>query len=146
MRLSKKSSIRKFNTKGEGRDHSLWKFCTQNFPKSCNAAYVLKYVLSCYMKATGEFVILGWSVPVKAWTQTFPARNYELEHQFRLIINHYAKSQSNIRRERGHVYKSQVVAFDATLVNTTAKENLENTKYKWLGGCFSVSFSSMFWK
>ena len=54
----------------------------------------------------------------------------ELEQRFRLIINHYAKSQSNIRTERGHVYKPRVVAFDATLVSTTAKGHLENTKYK----------------
>ena len=38
-----------------------------------------------------------------------------------------------------------MVAADAnTLVSTIAKENLENTKYKILGGCFSVVFSSIF--
>ena len=53
----------------------------------------------------------------------------------------------NIRRKRHHAYKSRVVAFDAnTVVNTTAKEHLENTKYKWPGGCFNGSVSSIVWK
>ena len=38
-----------------------------------------------------------------------------------------------------------MAVFDAnTLISTTAKEHLENTKHKWLGGYFIVSFSEMF--
>ena len=47
-----------------------------------------KYVLSCSLKLTGKFVILGWFVLVIAWTQTSPARNNKHKRQFILIINH----------------------------------------------------------
>ena len=61
----------------------LWKENAVTVPE-----YVPEYVFSYCLKATEEFVILGWSVLIKVWLQTFPVKNYKDEHQFRLIINH----------------------------------------------------------
>ena len=93
---------------------TICKTSWETYGLNCKVAYVPKYVLRCCLKATAEFVILDyWTVLVKALTQTFPDKNYEHEHQFRWIIYHKPSVQSNIRRKGGHVYKSQVVAFDA---------------------------------
>lgn len=96
---------------GECRDHSLSRLLKASMV-NCHAVYVLKRVVNS-LKVTEEFVIQSWSVLVSAWTRTFPARNYEYEHQIRLIINYWVTAPSNIRGKRGHEYKSRVTAFDA---------------------------------
>ena len=96
---------------------------------------------------TGEFVILGWSALIKAWLQTFPVSNYKHEHLFRLIINHKVSVPRNLRKKRSHVInrKRLLLMQRNTVLNTTRKKHLENTKYKSLGGWFSVTASSVFW-
>ena len=96
---------------GECREHSLSRLLKASMV-NCHAVYVLKRVVNS-LKVTEEFVIQSWSVLVSAWTRTFPARNYEYEHQIRLIINYWVTAPSNIRGKRGHEYKSRVTVFDA---------------------------------
>ena len=52
-----------------------------------------------------------------------------------------------MRRKRSHVINPNwfILMRRNTVVNATGKKHLENTKYKLLGGCFSVTASSVFW-
>ena len=109
--LEKHVQSENFCMKGECRDHSLSRLLKASLV-NFHAVYVLKRAVNS-LKVTEEFVIHSWSVLVSAWTRTFPARNYEHEHQIRLIINYWVTAPSNIRGKRGHQYKSRMVAFDA---------------------------------
>lgn len=117
MWLARKTCpVPKFRIKGECADHFLLKPGTESFWKSLE---VRLWSNTCVEVCLMLLFESGWRIR-DSWLlctrqgsqQMLPARNYEHEHHFILIINHHAIAPSNMRKKRGHVYISWVVAFD----------------------------------